>query len=68
MSQAHVRNPDRESIIAAVREDDSVPVTDGGRFMVEYHPHIFLPGPRRGGCRVCPFGRRSPVHPLEVSR
>lgn len=66
-----LRDPRRESIIAGVREDATVPVTDAGRFRVTYHPHAFEPAPLVRGrapqypCEWCPAPRRSAAHPRE---
>jgi hypothetical protein len=69
------RDPRRESIYRAVREDGTVPVTDAGRFVVEYWPHLYGSEPiarvvaRAWGhdvCSWCPFPRVHPVHPEEA--
>jgi hypothetical protein len=63
---AHVRDPRKESIFAAIREEPGVAVTDPGRFIVEYHPHVYVESAKPGSCAYCPFRRRYPVHPQEV--
>jgi hypothetical protein len=41
-------------------------VTDPGRFIVEYHPHVYVADAKPNVCAFCPFRRRYSVHPKEV--